>query len=147
MSPGDRPSKRSSTRFDQQGRLASAEEATRLRRQLTSWLRDLGMSTDTVDTIGLASYEAMANVVIHAYPPGTVGRLAVSAQLDHDAITVTVTDRGRWKPALTGRRPLHGRGLLLIRRLAERVAVIRGEQGTTVSMTWPTRTRQPVQGY
>ena len=137
MSPGDRPFKRSATRFDQQGRLASAEEATRLRRQLTGWLRDLGMSADTVDTIGLASYEAMANVVTHAYPPGTVGRLAVSAQLDHDTITVTVTDRGRWKPAQAEPQLLHGRGLLLIRHLAEQVAVDPGEQGTTVSMSFP----------
>jgi len=130
------PSDRLSTTFDQQGP-ASAEEATRLRRQLINWLRDLGTSASLIDSIGLAAYEAMANVVTHAYPPGTAGRLELCARLDQDAITVTVTDHGRWKPALAKREPLHGRGLLLIRHLTDRADVTSGEQGTTVSLWWP----------
>jgi anti-sigma regulatory factor (Ser/Thr protein kinase) len=136
MSPVERPSDRLSTRFDQHGP-ASVEEATRLRRQLTNWLRDLGTPADIVDTIGLATYEAMANVVTHAYPPGTAGHLELRARLSQDAITVTVTDRGRWKPARAEREPSHGRGLLLIRNLADQAEVSSGEHGTTVSLRWP----------
>jgi serine/threonine-protein kinase RsbW len=132
MSPVDRLTKE----FDQRGP-ASVEEATRLRHRLVNWLRDLGTSADVVDTIGLAAYEAMANVVTHAYPPGTAGRMELSAGLDQDTITVTVTDHGRWKPWVAEREPVHGRGLLLIRRLADHAEVIPGDHGTTVLLSWP----------
>jgi len=139
MSAVERSSDPPSTRFDRQGP-ASAQEATRLRHQLVSWLRDLGTPAQLVDSIGLAAYEAMANVVTHAYPPGTAGRLELRAEFDRDTITVTVTDHGRWKkPAREEPKPepLHGRGLVLIRNLAHQADVSSGERGTTVSLRWP----------
>jgi serine/threonine-protein kinase RsbW len=111
---------------------ASPELATRLRRQLVEWATAEGLPADTTYDIGLASYEAMANTVTHAYPYGTVGPLELHACLEGGSVVVTVRDRGRWPD---DDRP--GRGLALINRLADDSAVERGQYGTTIRMCWP----------
>lgn len=115
--------------------VASAELATRLRHELVQWANDLRVPLHTVQDVGLASYEAMANAVVHAYPPGTAGVVELDASLDPDALTVTVTDHGRWR---TGEHSSGGNGLPLIRGLPEQTSIAPGEHGTTVSMRWPT---------
>jgi serine/threonine-protein kinase RsbW len=112
---------------------ASPQVAARLRRQLIRWARQEGIPADTTDDIGLASYEAMANTVEHAYPNGTVGPLEVRARLVSGAVEVTVADHGRWDGSGTGR------GLELINKLPERTEVRRSRYGTTVRMSWPRR--------
>lgn len=111
---------------------ASPELAARLRRQLIEWARNEGVSADTTYDIGLASYEAMANTVTHAYPYGTVGPLELHARMSDEKVEVTVADHGQW-PDDGGM----GRGLELIRKLAEYAEVMRDEYGTTVRMSWP----------
>lgn len=114
---------------------ASPQLAARLRRQLMEWARNEGLPADTTYDIGLASYEAMANTVVHAYPAGTVGPLELHARLDIGVVVVTVTDRGQWPG--DERLPIHpGRGLDLIRRLSD-AEVLHGDYGTTVRMSWP----------
>lgn len=115
--------------------VATAELATRLRRELVQWANDLRVPVETVQDVGLASYEAMANAVVHAYPPGAAGVVELDASLARDALTVTVTDHGRWR---TGDHPSGGHGLPLIRSLPEQTNIAPGEHGTTVSMRWPT---------
>ncbi|HWM06138.1 MAG TPA: ATP-binding protein [Actinophytocola sp.] len=110
---------------------ASAELATRLRRQLIEWARNEGVPADLTYDIGLASYEAMVNSVTHAYPSGTVGPLELHARMDTGTVVVTVADRGRWGD------PATGRGLALIHKLSDEAEVVRGDYGTTVRMTWP----------
>ena len=53
---------------------AAPEEIAALRRTLTSWALDIGLTAEVADDVALAAYEAMANVVAHAYPghPGTL---------------------------------------------------------------------------
>src|SRR5699024_9715282 len=76
---------------------ANADELPALRRALSEWAVEAGLSTDTAEMLVLASYEAMANVVEHAYTDNggtielTVTGLPVSGQA-----RVTVTDEGRW---------------------------------------------------
>jgi len=113
---------------------ASAQLATRLRRQVMAWARSEGLPLDTTYDIGLASYEAMANTVIHAYPHGTVGPLELHARLVGGLVIVTVRDHGRWPEDGTP-----GRGLALIRELSADSDVDRGPYGTTIRMSWPTR--------
>lgn len=53
-----------------------------------------------VDDIGLAVYEALANVIEHAYPAGAAHPVFdLHVQCEVDMLTVVVADHGRWKPA------------------------------------------------
>lgn len=120
------------TRLHHRG-AASVDSATRLRQELGSWLRAMGVSAELAYDLVLGCYEAMTNVVAHAYPAGTTGMLDLTARLRDDHVTVTVSDRGRWKPqADTG----SGRGLALIRRVSDRMDLLRGDYGTRVRMQW-----------
>jgi anti-sigma regulatory factor (Ser/Thr protein kinase) len=109
--------------------------ATMLRRTLGAWLRELGVVADLVDSVVLATYEAMVNVVTHAYQ-GRPGALELLAEVANDVLTVTVTDHGRWKPPAAEPSPGGGRGLTLIRGLADEASIVSTERGTTVRMTW-----------
>ncbi len=111
---------------------ASAEVATRLRRQLIAWAAGEGVHPDVTYDMGLASYEAMANTVTHAYPRGTVGPLELHAELENGTVVVTVSDHGRWPE-----EDAPGNGLALIRELAADSEVDRGRYGTTIRMSWP----------
>lgn len=115
-------------------RPASPLGAARLRRELSEWVRDMGVPSHTADDIVQSTYEAMANTVLHAYPPDTLGTLELLAEEAPGTITVTVTDRGTWREPEPGRAG--GRGLTLIRALCHRIALVRGPHGTTVRMSW-----------
>lgn len=70
--------------------------------------------------VKLAVTEACTNVVVHAYPEGDDGPMAVTAGLHRGALTVTVTDEGRGilpRPDSPGL----GLGLPLIATLASSV--------------------------
>jgi anti-sigma regulatory factor (Ser/Thr protein kinase) len=113
---------------------ADPEQLILLRDEIAVWASRAGLRPEQVSDLQLAVYEAMANVVVHAYPEAT-GTLAVHARSRGETVTVTVVDHGQWQPAA---RPglLHGRGLPLIRSLADRSVVNAGPAGTTVTMTW-----------
>jgi serine/threonine-protein kinase RsbW len=72
-----------------------------------------------VDDRVLASYEAVANSIEHAYQ-GRVGDILLSAERKDDHVIVTVTDHGQW---LAHSTPGHhrGRGLFLMHELADDV--------------------------
>ncbi|GHG03081.1 MULTISPECIES: ATP-binding protein [Amycolatopsis] len=110
------------------GRLAPPRD------QLAVWAPGAGLPPGRVQDLLLAVYEAMANVVVHAYPdcPGT---FTLHARRDGDAVTVTIRDHGRWQPVPRA-RPLGGRGLPLIHSLADQALVETSAAGTTVTMTW-----------
>ncbi|MEU3475907.1 ATP-binding protein [Rhodococcus sp. NPDC006774] len=97
---------------------------------------------DRCGDIVLAVYEAVVNAVEHAYrtphdAPAhqhkTIG-LDVLYRADTSSLQVTVADHGRWKlRAPTGVR---GRGLILIRAVADSTHVDTAATGTTVTMQW-----------
>ncbi|WP_167113273.1 ATP-binding protein [Amycolatopsis viridis] len=116
---------------------ARSRNATILRHLLTRWANAVDLPEDTTDAIALAAYEAMINVVTHAYPAGADGPMELSAELRGATVDVTVSDRGRWEPPAPDPGPLHGRGLPLIRALSERADISPGPGGTTVRMRWP----------
>lgn len=117
---------------------ATAAALSTIREHLMSWVRRTGLDEDQVADIGLAVYEAMANVVDHAYeqPGGVFGLYAFRHD---DQVTVTVTDRGRWKTPVGTKQNLRGRGLLIIRRIAREFELTRHTRGTIVRMTWHAR--------
>jgi serine/threonine-protein kinase RsbW len=118
-------------------RLAARSLPLRLsdvRARLAAWARGLGLSADAVDDIVLATHEALANIADHAYPDGA-GDAELDAACVDGEIRVVVRDHGRWRPPVTG-SGWRGRGLVLIRGLAEHVDVQRADAGTIIAMRW-----------
>jgi serine/threonine-protein kinase RsbW len=95
------------------------------------------MPEEKLSDIRLAVTEACANVVVHAYPEGQEGQMAVVATMEEETLTVLVRDWGRG----IGPRPDSpglGLGLSLIAALAESVQLGHGDQEehTEVQMTF-----------
>lgn len=115
-----------------------------VRRALAAWLYILPFDSTRRADIVLAVYEAMANVVDHAYLDsdgvGTM-QIGVTYTVDVGSLDVTVIDRGRWKnPVHNG---LRGNGLPLISALSTVSTVDRSATGTTVRARWSSTTPHP----
>jgi len=109
-----------------------------LRRAVLAWATDVGIAEDTLDDLQLAVGEAVANAVEHAYRDQTAGTCAVRlARRPDGAIEACIEDFGTWRP-VPADSGFRGRGLLLIRRLAEDVTVEQSrEGGTTIRFCVP----------
>lgn len=109
-----------------------------IRRELGAWAAGTGADAARVEAIMLATYEALANVASHAYDSS--GVVEVHAHVPTESrVEVVVRDRGRWRPPSTSSADDSapgGRGLVLIRSLADHVEVSTGAGGTTVRMVW-----------
>ncbi|MGY1833066.1 SpoIIE family protein phosphatase [Geodermatophilus sp. SYSU D01180] len=109
-----------------------------LRRTVDAWLDGLDPADDDRDAVELAMWEAIANAVDHAYPPGLPGPVRVDAALLQDGVLeCRVSDEGSWRdpdPAATHR----GRGLLMAQQLTDSLHVQRGAgpagAGTVVTL-------------
>jgi serine/threonine-protein kinase RsbW len=115
---------------------AALSELAAVRRAVAGFAASTSLPGDRVHDVALATYEAIANVVEHAYPGGTVGTFDVRAVAAADLLTVTVTDRGAWKcgdpdPALR-----RGRGITLMRACSDRLDLVSGPDGTTAVLEW-----------
>lgn len=114
---------------------ATPEQALELRQHFRCWLRDIGASADVVADMQLAVYEALANVVEHAYPGGAgLASMWLTAQVEGGDVLVTVSDAGRWYEHEP--QPFRGQGLELMRRLAT-LHIATGPRGTTVELRGP----------
>lgn len=116
---------------------AVAAHAAMMRDVLADWATSWGLTADLVRDLRLAVYEAMANVVAHAYPRHTIGLMTVIATRDESGeVAVTVSDIGCWRkdkdPGRDG-----GRGIPIIRAVAPQASVTSTGGGTTVRMVWP----------
>jgi serine/threonine-protein kinase RsbW len=112
-----------------------APQLSGVRREVACWAGQLGMSEEFIEDLVLATHEALANVADHAYPDGN-GEAWLDLECVGRAVEVVVRDRGEWRapPTDTGWR---GRGLMIIRGLADEVRVQHDGDGTTVRMRWP----------
>jgi anti-sigma regulatory factor (Ser/Thr protein kinase) len=115
---------------------ATRAEASTIRRGFHDWLTDLA-EPDAVDDLTLAVYEALANVVDHAYAASACrGEMRLRAAVSPPRVggrdlVVTVADDGTWRRAQDpGWR---GRGLGLMHTLAH-ASVTSGAAGTTVQL-------------
>lgn len=117
---------------------AVAAELGPVRRALTEWAASTPLRPDQVEAFRLATYEAAANVVEHAYRRDRNGVLDLytSYRPDQGAVTASVTDHGRWLPTLVDPHAPRGHGLPLINGLVDNARIATGPAGTTVSMTW-----------
>jgi anti-sigma regulatory factor (Ser/Thr protein kinase) len=103
-----------------------------VRRSLDRFAARLGLADDDRFAVLTAAGEAMANAVEHAYN-GTPGLVRLEAEASADALTVTVEDEGKWKPAQ--RRDERGRGLPLMRALMDAVEIRTHQASTQVRLT------------
>jgi anti-sigma regulatory factor (Ser/Thr protein kinase) len=99
-----------------------------IRHVLRRWMHRLGASDDEIFDITVATQEACANAIEHAYAPGPA---AFEVLLHHDRgrIRITIRDRGRWREPRGENR---GRGLPMMRTLMDAVDVQEAAGGTEV---------------
>jgi anti-sigma regulatory factor (Ser/Thr protein kinase) len=117
------------------GIVARPAALVEVRHNLERWAAHAGLSTRDVGDLVLASYEALANAVEHAYPSGEGPVDLVAARTTDSRVLITVRDHGRWRPppADPGSR---GRGLPMIKALAHRAQIQQHPHGTFVYMEW-----------
>jgi anti-sigma regulatory factor (Ser/Thr protein kinase) len=113
-------------------RPASPAAVPEARRIIRSWLRDNSVSHDDTFDVLVATTEAYANAVQHAYGIGA-GSVDIVAWISGAELHVAVTDRGTWRPTSASANG-GGRGLALMRALMDDVEIESGADGTEVRM-------------
>jgi anti-sigma regulatory factor (Ser/Thr protein kinase) len=120
---------------------ATAENVRVARRLLAGWLDALRWPDEERMDLLLAVNEAIANVVDHAYPPGTVtGRAhlhaweAVDSHTGQRRVVTVVIDHGHWRTAAVD-PGYRGRGLRMMDYCMASVYIEPTPHGTTVIMT------------
>lgn len=115
---------------------AESTVATTIRRRLRSWVLELGVNGALVDDIVLGVYEALANVVEHAYSSSPeTGTMSITVTYEHETLTVTVSDTGTWRPPTSTTTRSHG--LQLAAAVADDLSVDhRPGFGTVVTAVW-----------
>jgi serine phosphatase RsbU (regulator of sigma subunit)/anti-sigma regulatory factor (Ser/Thr protein kinase) len=101
-----------------------------LRRRLDVWLTQAEIDEEDAYDVVLATCEAAANAIEHAYGPGEA-TFRVTAQAEANEVTVEVRDQGAWRDQ---RDPRRGRGLAVMRELMDDVSVNSSDGGTNVRL-------------
>jgi GAF domain-containing protein/anti-sigma regulatory factor (Ser/Thr protein kinase) len=101
-----------------------------MRRTLRGWLVSAGADEDEVYDLLVATTEAAANAVEHAYGP-VDALFEVEASADDDEVTIVVRDFGEWRPPRGRNR---GRGTLLMKELTDHYELSATEAGTEVRL-------------
>jgi anti-sigma regulatory factor (Ser/Thr protein kinase) len=105
------------------------------RGRLRDWLRGHGAREALVRDVLLAVNEALTNSIEHGYLDRQPGSVHCRAALGPEGtIEFVVRDEGRWRPPTDQAEPagMRGRGLPLIRALAEELTLSTDRTGTTV---------------
>jgi anti-sigma regulatory factor (Ser/Thr protein kinase) len=109
---------------------AEPEALSSARKALDRWLMEAGMSRRDAHAIKVASGEACANAIEHAYRPGDAAFRIEASRRDAEVL-IMVRDFGGWrKPRGTDR----GRGLPLMKALMDSVRVDPSSEGTMVQL-------------
>ena len=106
-----------------------------IRRSLDSWLVGCRVPPERAADVLLACYEAMANVVEHAYHIGQERELFVHACHYECGLSVTIADHGSWQ-VRPNERPNRTRGLRLMTELSDKADIHTGDDGTSVELAW-----------
>lgn len=108
---------------------SDATALRRLRGSLRSWLEDVHLDEGELWDVVVAVNEAASNAIDH----GRSGGFEVDAAVTDGRVEVVVLDHGAWLPAMGGDDE-RGRGLSLMRSLAEDVQVTGSPLGTIVRL-------------
>lgn len=137
----DAPDAGAALHFRRLGVPATLTHVAQLRFELSDWLcRSFALAPQKTSDIVLAVHEALANAAEFAYVTGAqhgVMHLRADYQ-EPKTLTVMVADEGRWRirdPA-TEPDPARGRGIALMRALADRAVVESAPAGTQVRLQW-----------
>ncbi len=125
-------------RFACNGASADVLTAAHIREEFARWLRGgAGLKKTRVCDMVLALNEALTNTAEFAYVQGGDGTVDVEAVRNpgRHTLTVTVSDHGYWRES----NPLHrqrcrGRGIPLMRTLADSVIIDTSGVGTSVCL-------------
>jgi GAF domain-containing protein/anti-sigma regulatory factor (Ser/Thr protein kinase) len=109
---------------------ATPESLAPIRYLLRRWLLNRGASEDEAFDITVASQEACANAIEHAYGPG-LADFTVAADYDDGRVAIAIMDQGRWRAPRGDNR---GRGLPLMRELMDHVEITQRADGTVVTL-------------
>jgi anti-sigma regulatory factor (Ser/Thr protein kinase) len=110
---------------------ADPESMPLLRRVIGRWLNEVGASEQEIGEIALATSEACANAIEHAYSPGSAEFAVRATRSSPEEVLVTVSDRGQWRDPRGVNR---GQGLQLMEVLMDSVEVDRQDHGTAVKL-------------
>jgi PAS domain S-box-containing protein len=100
------------------------------RRMLGRWLEQAGATPDETREIQLASHEACANAIEHAYSYGDA-IVHLEGALTNGEVALTVRDTGSWREPGPGDR---GQGIGLMNALMDHVSVDGSPEGTKVEL-------------
>lgn len=124
--------------FAQTG-FADGQTVATLREQVKTWLAGaVEIDHERLCDILLATDEALANCVDHAYRDrDTDANGLMTLRMAYDRVQqlveISVTDQGCWvEPAARTQTSIRGRGLILMRALADECTIDGGVDGTTV---------------
>lgn len=131
----------SRTRFAHRNVLADAARAAQMRQEFSVWLkRYFALDPTKVSDVVLAVNEALANAAEFAYSTAAQpGAMHLLADYDYGTavLTVTVADDGAWRIADTEKKSnTRGRGIPLMRALADRATFDSTATGTSVRLEW-----------
>jgi anti-sigma regulatory factor (Ser/Thr protein kinase) len=119
---------------------ADALNATQIRVEFRNWLdRHFALGAERFSDLVLAVGEALANVAEFAYadaPDRGTMDVAATYDPDSDTLSVTVDDHGRWRQRASARDLSRGRGIPLMRALADEANIYGTAQGTKVTLLW-----------
>ncbi len=131
----------SGTQFEHTDVFADAACAAQMRQEFALWLRRyFALDATKANDVVLAVNEALANAAEFAYAASAhPGAMHLRADYDCGAavLTVTVADDGAWRSSdLETKRMSRGRGIPLMRALADRATIDSSSTGTRVSLEW-----------
>ena len=125
-------------RFACNDALADPPTVAHVRDEFARWLRNgPGIDPTQACDVVLAVNEALANAAEFAYVEGGDGTVDLAAARDvaRRSLTVTVSDRGHWRETNPlNRQRCRGRGIPLMRTLADSVIIDTSGLGTSVCM-------------
>lgn len=130
-----------SATFAKIGVVAGPERAAQLRHELAEWLhQNFALDPEKSSDVLLAVYEALANAAEFAYVDAPQpGPMHMRADFDITAgvLTVTVSDEGHWRTKNSDiNDPARGRGIPLMRALADHADIDPTAAGTQVRLQW-----------
>jgi serine/threonine-protein kinase RsbW len=118
---------------------AVPDSVAHARTALTAFAQEAGADQRQLESVRLATSEAVTNAVMHAYAQGQTGAVHVSASYVEDELWLLVADTGGGLRPRTD-SPGLGLGLALIAQLADEFQIVsRGSGGTEVRMRFTLR--------